>query len=286
MKRAASLKSKTVIPLLALLFSLLPGAAFAASGSFITIDIAYGRAQYREYNFGQTFTVPVGMAGTLSSIDFSVLSYFNTVDDVLTFKLWDSPSKTTLLGTSSTTITLAPSPTSFGPVTPVSAQFSGINLVNGGTYYFELIQTAGDQGIYLLEDNITTYAGGDVYHNGVIDPNYDAALRINMINLIAQPVAITLGLTSGSKQATYRTVSQIRANLSGESKVTFYANGHVIAGCRRIPSSSLIARCDWKPSLHGAVTISAVAAPIDPVNFSKGAVATQSIGVIKRSNQR
>jgi hypothetical protein len=72
--------------------------------------------------------------------------------------------------------------------------------------------------------------------------------------------SLTLGGT-----ATFRQVVSITANVSVASKVTFRARNIIIAGCKnKLTSGSspnIIATCSWKPSMRGAVVITATAVP-------------------------
>jgi hypothetical protein len=65
--------------------------------------------------------------------------------------------------------------------------------------------------------------------------------------------------------ATFRQVVTITANVSVASKVTFRARNVIIAGCKnKLTSGSspnIVATCSWKPSMRGAVVITASAVP-------------------------
>jgi hypothetical protein len=68
-----------------------------------------------------------------------------------------------------------------------------------------------------------------------------------------------------SGSATYRQVVTITANVSVASRVTFRARNVIIAGCKnKLTSGSspnIVATCSWRPSIRGAVTLTATAAP-------------------------
>jgi hypothetical protein len=64
--------------------------------------------------------------------------------------------------------------------------------------------------------------------------------------------------------ATYRTPTTITATVSEAGKVTFYAYGKVIPGCKSkstVSSTSITATCQWRPSQRNAVPITARFAP-------------------------
>jgi serralysin len=65
--------------------------------------------------------------------------------------------------------------------------------------------------------------------------------------------------------ATYRQVVTITANVSVASRVTFRAKNVIIAGCKnKLTSGSspnIVATCSWRPSMRGAVVVTATAVP-------------------------
>ena len=68
-----------------------------------------------------------------------------------------------------------------------------------------------------------------------------------------------------SGAATFRQVVSITANVSVPSRVTFRAKNVIISGCKnRLTSGSspnIVATCSWRPSMRGAVVITASAVP-------------------------
>lgn len=74
--------------------------------------------------------------------------------------------------------------------------------------------------------------------------------------------ATSISLTSGGNASlTYRTQNTIRATTNFAGKVTFYANGKKIGNCVGVATVSLVATCNYKPTVHGAVTINAKVVP-------------------------
>ena len=72
----------------------------------------------------------------------------------------------------------------------------------------------------------------------------------------------TLTSVNGLFNSKKLTTTQIRATVTGtDGTVTFYQNGRYIAGCKNLPTISLIATCNWRPVIHGLVNISAVFTP-------------------------
>jgi hypothetical protein len=99
------------------------------------------------------------------------------------------------------------------------------------------------------------------------------------------PVVATLTTQSGSLKTDFRTVTPLTVSVDTQSKVTFYANGKVIAGCRSILSSAGTATCNWRPSVHGAYRITASANPISTSYIASNS-GTININVSARTGTR
>lgn len=109
--------------------------------------------------------------------------------------------------------------------------------------------------------------------------------QFSLENNTSTPVVATLATQSGSLRADFRTVTPLTVNVDSQSRVTFYANGRVIAGCRNIMSSSGTATCNWKPSVHGSIRIHAAANPISS-SYVAANTPTITVGVVARTNKR
>lgn len=87
----------------------------------------------------------------------------------------------------------------------------------------------------------------------------------------------------------YRTVVTITASVSVEAKVTFRAKNVIISGCKNKlatgSGSSFTATCSWKPSIRGAVTITANATPTG-AGISSTTATPLSVRVANRSGIR
>lgn len=101
----------------------------------------------------------------------------------------------------------------------------------------------------------------------------------------ATPVTASLATQSGSSTASYRTVTPLQVSVDTASKVTYYANGKVISGCRNVLSSSGVATCNWKPSVHGSYRVYAIVNPISN-SYVASTTSVISIGVAARTNNR
>lgn len=109
--------------------------------------------------------------------------------------------------------------------------------------------------------------------------------QFSLENNTSTPVTATLATQSGSLRADFRTVTPLTVNVDSQSRVTFYANGRVIAGCRNIMSSSGTATCNWKPSVHGSYRIYAAANPVS-TSYVAANTPTIWISVAARTNKR
>lgn len=109
--------------------------------------------------------------------------------------------------------------------------------------------------------------------------------QLKVLSSVTPAVVITTALQSGLRSAIYRTTSPIQANVDTQSKVTFYANGKYIAGCRNVMSSAGIALCNWKPTIHGNIRIYATAVPISG-SYTSSTSTPIGISVTSRVNTR
>lgn len=101
------------------------------------------------------------------------------------------------------------------------------------------------------------------------------------------PTQVTAALTSqsGLLITSYKTSTPLRVSVDTPSKVTFYANGKVIAKCRNILSSAGVATCNWLPSVHGSYRIYATANPIS-TSYIASSTSIININVAARTNRR
>jgi len=282
MKRGALLKLK-VLTLLSVFGSfLILNPAHAAVYSFTTTS---GGAAHSADFWGQTFTIPAGKSGTISSItNIRMAAYNNPGPDVGRVRIYDSPSKSNLLATATSDFTI-PASSGWSATYTFTANFPPFAVVENTQYFLELERISGLYNYYFFESSGNPYAGGSSYRGGVIDTSYDLGFTVN-ISVESGPVALSLGLTSGGNQVIYRNSHQLKVTTNTPSQITFYANKKVIVGCRRVITSANIAYCNWKPSVHGAIALSALAVPTDSANFSSNTVNLSAVGVSKRTNNR
>jgi hypothetical protein len=111
------------------------------------------------------------------------------------------------------------------------------------------------------------------------------------ITITVTDVVDTSSFNSFSLSATpaYRTVVTITANVSVAAKVTFRAKNVIISGCKNKlangSGSSFSATCSWRPSVRGAVVLTATAAPTGG-GISSATATPLSVMVGNRSGRR
>lgn len=99
------------------------------------------------------------------------------------------------------------------------------------------------------------------------------------------PATVTIN-SGGNSSILYRALNSFVATANTAGKVTFFANGKKIPGCISLGTNvSLSVTCNYRPSLHGPVTISARIAPTSP-DFTTNTVELLRTNIILRSNNR
>jgi hypothetical protein len=128
----------------------------------------------------------------------------------------------------------------------------------------------------------TTYTVGVVAVGDGVNYLNSAQSPLSTITVTAIGTSISIALSPPGNSVTYRTSSMIVASLSGANgKVTFYANNKKIPNCVGLSSSGLAVSCNFKPSIHGVVSITARLAPT-----SGGYLSSVSLPLIVNSSAR
>jgi len=133
----------------------------------------------------------------------------------------------------------------------VSSRYLQLSTNGGSTWTDEVGATMNTWNTVVMNSDATkafatTFASGSSY-----------------LGSIPQPLSFSL--TSGRADLmTYRASNTVTTTSNYAGKVTFYANGKKIGGCISIPTDgSFMATCNYKPTIHGAVTITAKFVPAD-----------------------
>lgn len=105
-------------------------------------------------------------------------------------------------------------------------------------------------------------------------------------------ISVTTGVVSGSlaldggvTTTVYRAPININATVTPAGKITFFAGGKAISGCKNMVFSGTKS-CSWKPSQHGNVLLTASVTPTDASNYSSGSAGRLNVTVNSRSTKR
>ena len=106
------------------------------------------------------------------------------------------------------------------------------------------------------------------------------------VRYIAQNPVITASASfSMASPATYRTPVTVTVNSNAAGKIGLRANGKWIPGCRQVAITTT-ATCTFKPSIHGAISITGVFTPANSASFNPATFSAPAFGVQSRSNKR
>lgn len=96
--------------------------------------------------------------------------------------------------------------------------------------------------------------------------------------------SVSISVSGGATQATYRTAVTITATVSTPGKVTFYSNGKRIPGCISIAASTSV-NCSFKPSTRGSQLITASLVPSSGA-YRNSKSSSSSIQISNRTSSR
>jgi hypothetical protein len=102
---------------------------------------------------------------------------------------------------------------------------------------------------------------------------------------IAAPTTTTLSIAGSPTQGYYRTLIPLVIGTSINGRVTLYANGKVIPGCKNVATVSLTFTCNWKPSIHAPVTLTTNFTPT-AAGYLTSKIVPYKILIIARTNNR
>ena len=175
-----------------------------------------------------------------SSTSFSAAENIAITAAAATIKLSESATVTISSGADASLFTIANSDTATALIKFKSSPNYESPSDSGGDNVYDLVLTATDLSSNAGNQNIT------ITVTDVVDTS-----SFNSFSLSGTP--------------TYRTIVTISANVSVASKVTFRAKNVIIPGCKNKTASgsgsSFTATCTWRPSVRGAVRITATAVP-------------------------
>jgi hypothetical protein len=135
-------------------------------------------------------------------------------------------------------------------------------------------------------------SGGNNVYDLVLtatDPSNNAGTQTITITVTDVVDTSSFNSFSLSGALSYRSVVTITANVTVAAKVTFRAKNVIIPGCKNKTASgsgsSFTASCTWKPSVRGAVRITAIAVPTG-AGISSSSATPLNVMVGNRSSTR
>lgn len=138
-------------------------------------------------------------------------------------------------------------------------------------------------GNFSLNGNIGVFK---VFGSALSSTDVSADFATYSSRYIAQNPVITVAVPySLSSPAAYRSTITVSLTSNASGKIGLKANGKWVSNCRTIAITTS-ATCNYKPSLHGAVTLSAVFTPTNSSSFNPLTVTAQPFAVVLRSNKR
>jgi hypothetical protein len=199
-----------------------------------------------------------------SSTSFSVSENIATSANAATIKVSESATVTISSGVDAGLFNIVTSDTVTAFIRFKASPNFEVPSDNGGNNVYDLVLTATDPASNAGTQTIT------IAVTDVVDTS-----SFNSFAL------------SGS--ASYRTVVTITANVTVASRVTFRAKNVIIAGCKnKLTSGSspnIVATCSWRPSIRGAVVVTATAIPTG-AGISSTSATPISVMVGNRSGNR
>ena len=207
-------------------------ASLATDSGFVNLTITQnvGQAQHATNNWGQTFTVPAGTSGTLTSISNMHMAFRGTFVGTVDAKIYTSTNKSTLLGTATNTCSDTDS-TLGGQVyadfngPDCTFYFTGVSLSSNTSYYFEINRLSGGSTFYLWEyyaSGGTLYTGGQNYENGTAYPDWDLKFTINYSGTPPDAPTLTGAAISGTASQGQTLTASVQGAGGGAASTTAY----------------------------------------------------------------
>jgi hypothetical protein len=197
-----------------------------------------------------TFTTP---SGTIGAQDLVLTTPGPSVTSAHAFTYTTPPPPNFTLNSPSTGSTLGGT-----SVTLVGTNLTAATSVTFGGAAATIVSNSSTAII------VTTPPGSAGAANIVITTAGGSATRVNAFTY-AVPASVAQISISVAARTYFRTVAAIVATSDSPGKITFYAYGKSIPGCKAIVAttsgSNYMATCSWKPNIHGVTQLSASITP-------------------------
>jgi hypothetical protein len=206
--------------LIAVVLGLLANSLFTQNASGETFSFSTttsGTAAYGASFWGQTFTIPAGRSGQISSISNITLNcYASSTLTTSRLRIYDSPFKNNLLGTATNDFSGPSCVGGWGSATNFTGNFTNLNVTEGVQYFLELQRLTGSGNFYFYENGSNPYSGGASYVNGTMYPAYDLKFTVNMESndTTAPTFTSSTSFSAAENIATSATAATIRVSES------------------------------------------------------------------------
>jgi len=151
------------------------------------------------------------------------------------------------------------------------------NLTTDGSIIVDS-SVSGVAGIYY------GYTTNFITWNAAVPSNFIFQMGLIMNSVSISTVTISNILPADSPLI-YRTSYTLTAQLSSPGRVTFYANGKPIPGCKNVLWATSTATCSWKPSVKGTSQLYATLKPTNPA-IAVSTSGYKSLNVSARTGNR
>lgn len=240
-----------------------------SSGAYIGCAMSEdGSVRYAILGSGNTFHRSTDSGSTWLSVTLPYSSWSDvatSADGSVVFISTSSYDRVYKSINSGQSFTLVATPTLISPqFLAVSGDASNIVIFDNGAQ----LKISTDGGSTWASESSPGSKGwyaGDISDDGtkIVAPVAENDNYVYKSGIIA-PTALT-AFSGSTSPMFFRTSYSISATSNYAAKITFYANEKRIGGCVSIPTVSLVATCNYRPTVKGAVTISA---KIVPTNIS------------------
>ena len=167
------------------------------------------------------------------------------------------------------------------------------NTPNSYTYQWQRATTSGGtySNIGSAASSIYVITSSDVgnFLRVVVTATNDAgsvaANSSPTASAISGVTSTTLSIAGSPTTAYYRTTTPISIGVTANGKVSVSANGKLIPGCKNVLTSSLAFTCNWKPAIHGTVSLVATYSPTI-AGYQASTSSSYRIQIITRTNKR
>jgi hypothetical protein len=158
-----------------------------------------------------------------------------------------------------------------------------VNGVPDGPLVAGATRNANTSAQFWVSDNRSNCAGcamnGNIAKVRLWNSKLESSTVLNDFNVEREifgyaPFVTSASFTLASNTPKYRVLDTITATVPVGSRVTFYENSKVIAGCKRVAPVNTTAICRWRPSSHGQMNVRVAYTPSGSSTVNWSAITT------------